>query len=196
LEDGGVITGRHIHYHDLAPPRETCPLNVLPRDQHVGLSADTTIGPGGRDSLQAPMPVIPFKQSPPLPPHAIRFMQGMPFPIQNSLLPPRIKSPPTLKRKPEVAQVEYCDTTVPTYDGMESDPEVASPAAVYPDTPSPSEMEGVRDLVAMQLARHTELKYCRCVRHDIPPSKSNNHARSKTTSIIQPRTIRHQVVPR
>jgi hypothetical protein len=156
-----VITGRHIHYHDQAPPLETCPLNVLTREQHLGLSADTMIGPGGRDSLQAPMPVIPFKQPPPLPPHAIRFMQGMPFPIQNSLLPPRMKSPPTLKRKPEVVQVEYCDTTVPTYDGMESDPEVASPVAVYPDTLSPSEMEDVMEdvieIMELPLERRTEL---------------------------------------
>ena len=59
---------------------ETCPLNVLPREQHLGLSADTMMGPG-RDSLPAPHQFIPFKQPPALPPNAIRFMQGMPFPV-------------------------------------------------------------------------------------------------------------------
>ena len=160
-----VITGRHIHYHDQAPPLETCPLNVLPREQHLGLSADTMMGPGGRDSLPAPHQFIPFKQPPALPPNAIRFMPGMPFPIQNALLPPIMKSPP-LKRKPEV--VEYIDTTVPSrfFDGVESDNEASSPAVVYPDTPSPSDMEEMTELV--EQPRHTELKYCRCVKHDIP----------------------------
>jgi hypothetical protein len=163
-----VITGRHIHYHDQYPPLETCPLNVLPREQHLGLSADTMMGPGGRDSLPAPQQVIPFKQPPPVPPHAIRFMQGMPFPIHDSLLPPRMKSPPTLKRKPEV--VEYIDTMASSRfcDGVESDDEASSPVAVYPDTPSPSEMADMTELVERPLARHTELKYCRCVKHDIP----------------------------
>ena len=74
-----------------------------------------------------------------------------------------------MKRKPEVVRVEYCDTTTGRmFDGVKSDTEVTSPVDVYPDTPSPSEMEDMTELVERPLARHTELKYCRCVRHDIP----------------------------
>jgi hypothetical protein len=92
----------------------------------------------------------------------------MPFPIQNALLPPTIMKSPPLRRKPEV--VEYIDTMASSRfcDGVESDDEASSPVAVYPDTPSPSEMEEMTELVERPFARHTELKYCRCVKHDIP----------------------------
>jgi hypothetical protein len=94
-----VITGRHIHYHDMVE-RGECPLKKLPREQY-------------------------YTPAPPPRPPPINF----PFPIQNTLPfkapPPQrvaFKAPPeTYKRKLEIAKVEYIAAPPTTAQASDSD---------------------------------------------------------------------------
>jgi hypothetical protein len=134
------ITGRHIHYHDMA--EKECPPKKLPREQH-------------------------YTPAPPPRPPPINF--PFPFGITLTFKAPPPKAPPeTYKRKLEIAKVEYIAAPPTTAQASDSDnDEVASPDVLYPDTPSTSD-EDVRVMVEIPLARHTELKYCRRVRQHQP----------------------------